>query len=452
MVKMPQLVATRADVVSDPQSSSVLGQLVLYGTVSLLLFAPLAFGAVEPWAIFILEAGAAFLFFLWACWQTLSGELRIKGSPLFLPMLAFAALIAVQLLAKQTSYPYQSLSEARLYCAYGLICFLMVQSLRRTSQLRVLAYLVSGYGFALAIFALFQGLDSNGKLYWLRKPQEGGWIYGPYVNHNHYAGLMEMLLPIPLVIALLHSIPVSRRAMAAVAAAVMAGTIFLSGSRGGMLAFVVQVMVLCAILLKRRKGGAAILSLGAFLALVAGLLIWLGGSELTNRISTIHSETQTELSGGLRLSIDRDGLKMFARKPVLGWGLGVFPIVYPQYRSFYTDFFVNQAHDDYLQLLVEMGALGFAVLLWFLLVVYSRAMNKLDNWTKSPNGALALAAMLGITGILVHSLTDFNLQVPANAALFYVLCTLAAIEPRFGGFGRLRFRHRRPDEAGELSA
>ena len=60
----------------------------------------------------------------------------------------------------------------------------------------------SGYGFAVAMFALMQGIASNGKLYWLRTPQSGGWIYGPYVNHNHYAGLMEMLTPIPLVISL----------------------------------------------------------------------------------------------------------------------------------------------------------------------------------------------------------------------------------------------------------
>ena len=58
--------------------------------------------------------------------------------------------------------------------------------------------------------------------------------------------------------------------------------------------------------------------------------------------------------------------------------------------------------------------------------------RKLKNWTEDTNGAVALAAMLGVTGILVHSLVDFNLQIPANAALFYVLCVVAAMESRFG--------------------
>ena len=451
-MKTPLLVATRADEFADPQSESVLGAIVLYGVAGLLLFAPLAFGTVESWSIFILEAGAALLFVIWAWWQTASGELRIKSSPLFLPMLVFASLIVLQLVSGRTSYRYQSLSQARLYCAYGLLCFLVVQCLRRTSQVKNLAQFFSAYGFALAMFALIEGLTQNGKLYWLRTPREGGWIYGPYVNHNHYAGLMEMLVPIPLVISLLHSVPRPRRVLAGVAAAVMASTIFLSGSRGGMVAFAVQIAVLSAILVKRRKGRNIVLAFGAFLALVAGLLVWLGGSELTDRVASIHTESSSELSGGLRLTIDRDALKMFARKPVLGWGLGVFPTVYPQYRSFYTDLFVNQAHNDYVQLLVEMGALGFVTMLWFIAAAYYRALEKLDSWTKDANGAIAMAAMLGMTGILTHSLTDFNLEIPANAALFYVLCTVAAMDPRFGGFGRLRFRRPRPENEGQLSA
>jgi hypothetical protein len=60
-------------------------------------------------------------------------------------------------------------------------------------------------------------------------------------------------------------------------------------------------------------------------------------------------------------------------------------------------------------------------------------------------------AMLGVTGILVHSFVDFNLQIPANAALFYVLCVIAAMGPRFSAFGRVHFRRPRPAESGELS-
>ena len=170
-MKIPVLVTS--EVVVDPQSSSSLGRIVLYGVAGLLLFGPLAFGGAEPWSIFALEAGAALLVVLWAYWQVASGELRVKGSPLFLPMSVFAALIGVQLATGHTAYRYQTASQAELYFAYGLLCFLVVQLLRRTSQVKFLARLFSAYGFALATFALIQGIASNGKLYWLRTPRDG---------------------------------------------------------------------------------------------------------------------------------------------------------------------------------------------------------------------------------------------------------------------------------------
>jgi O-antigen ligase len=92
---------------------------------------------------------------------------------------------------------------------------------------------------------------------------------------------------------------------------------------------------------------------------------------------------------------------------------------------------VNAVHNDYLQLLVEMGTLGFATMLWFVVVVYRRAIRKLGNWPSDTNGAVALATMLDVAGLPVHSLVDFNLQIPANAELLYALSALAAMEPRF---------------------
>jgi putative inorganic carbon (hco3(-)) transporter len=111
---------------------------------------------------------------------------------------------------------------------------------------------------------------------------------------------------------------------------------------------------------------------------------------------------------------------------MLGWGLGTFPTVYPSYRSFYTNLFVNEAHNDYAQLLVETGLVGFGLMLWFLVRLYRSVSPTSRRWEFKWDGAVSLAALLGCTGLLLHSLVDFNLQIPANAALFYVLCGLAA--------------------------
>ena len=427
---------------------------LLAGTCAVLLLGPLAFGAVEPWSIFALEACAMLLLGVWASRQWINRELNLSGHVLFRPMAAFFALVVVQWLAGTTAYRHVTYTHLLLYAAYGMLVFVVTQTLRRSSQFDLLAKLFTAYGAVLASFAVLQGMAPNGKLYWIRTLEQGGFIYGPYVNHNHYAGLMEMLTPFPLVLAATHFTNGNRKIAAAGIAALMAASIFLSGSRGGMAAFVAQMVVLGLLLVRKRKGGwKQPVMLGAFLALVIVFLVWMGGNELTRRLISIHSEAREEIGGGVRLSIDRDCLRMLLKRPFLGWGLGAFPIVYPEFRSFYTTFFVNQAHNDYLQLLVETGLAGFSIAVWFLVLVFRRAAGKLENWTESATGALTVAAMLGCVGILVHSFLDFNLQIPANAALFYVLCAIAASPPlQESQRRRVLRRHRLTMEPGPETA
>jgi O-antigen ligase len=395
-----------------------------------LLLGPLAFGAVEPWSIFALEACAMLLLAAWAYRQWNHRELHVYDHALYRPMAAFFALVVVQCLTGTTAYRYATYSHLLLYAAYGMLAFVVSQALHRSSQFEMLAKLFTGYGAAVAAFAVLQGLAPNGKLYWIWGLEQGGSIYGPYVNRNHYAGLMEMLMPFPLVLAATRFTDGGRKIAVAGIAALMAGSIFLSGSRGGMAAFAAQMVVLAALLLRKRKRNwKQPLMLGAFLAAVVVLLVWIGGNELTRRLVSIHSEAREEINGGVRLTIDRDCLRMLAKRPFLGWGLGAFPIVYPEFRGFYTTFFVNQAHNDYLQLLVETGLAGFSIAVWFLVLVFRKAAGKLEDWTETASGALTVAALLGCVGILVHSFLDFNLQIPANAALFYVLCAIAAAAP-----------------------
>jgi O-antigen ligase len=404
---------------------------VLYGIASLLLFCPLAFGAVEPWAIFTLQSVTTILFMVWMFAQMRADQPAILWTPIFPPMLAFLGLICIQLLPGISSYRHATYSGLLLYVAYGLACFLITQTLTRTTHIRKLATAAAVYGTAVAMFAVLQSLRSNGKLYWLRTPRFGGWIYGPYVNHNHYAGLMEMLVPIPLVFAFSRYARGKERWAAASAAAFMGATIFLSGSRGGMIAFALQVAFFLCFLFRERTAGRAAFIMTTFLVVALVSIAWIGGSDVTARLSTISASKHSELSNDIRFKINRDSLHMFAKRPILGWGLGTFETVYPQFRSFYTDLLVDKAHNDYLQLLAETGVVGFAIMIWFLVVGFRTAWPKIRQWPSNVNGSVALVAVVGISGILVHSLVDFNLEIPANALLFYVLCAVAAIEPRF---------------------
>lgn len=416
----------------------------LYGLTTILIFAPLAFGTVEAWAIFVLQFSACILFSTWMLRQVRAERLTIRWNPIFAPMAGCGTFVLIQLVPGNSAYKHATYSSLLLYITYGLVCFLLTQCLERTSHLRKLGLVFSVYGVTVAVFAVLQNLTSSGKLYWMRTPRFGGWIYGPYVNHNHYAGLMEMLTPIPLVYAFSRYAHGRKKWLAASAAAFMGATVFLSGSRGGMTAFAIELGIFLCFLFRERTHNRIMLLMGAFLLVAIGSIAWVGGSEVSSRISTLADYKHPDLNADIRLKIDRDALHMIAARPVFGWGLGTFADVYPQFRSFYTNSLVNEAHNDYLQTLVETGILGFSFAIWLLIAAIRPVLRKTQNWPSDVNGIVSLAALLGISGILVHSFVDFNLQVPANAMWFYVLCTIAAMEPRFRNLKR-EYKHRDAD-------
>ena len=389
----------------------------LAGLCMLLMGAVLAFGAVDIWATSLLEVSAVLLLGLWAACQGQSVGQRLKWTPLYPPLLVFGALVCAQIALNLSVYRYATLLAGLQYVAFCALLLLAVQVTGDERSSNFFLLTVGLFGVAVAIFAICQNLSAPGKLYWVRTPLSGSAVYGPYVNHNHYAGLMEMLTPLALVLSLSRLVHGGQRMLAAFAAVLMAGSIVLSGSRSGTFSLIVELAFLfwIASQVRRRTGLRYGLLLLVFCLL--GFLAWVGSGDLWHHLGDLQDAT--------RPAILKDGLRMFRLQPIFGWGLGTFPTAYPAYRSFYTDLFVNAAHNDYLQALVETGALGFACVVWFVAVLYRRAFKQITNWNHNWDGALRVAALTGCTGLLVHSAFDFNLQIPANAAFFCVLCAVA---------------------------
>lgn len=406
-----------------PQSrtAEILQWVLVGGLCALLIFAILAFGAVDEWATFVFEAGAAVLFFLWTASQFISKRVELSKNPLYLPALLFFGVIISQVLLRRSAYAYVTKYGILQYISYGIVLLIGTECVREERARKIFTAVMVAFGTCYAFFALAQELTANGKIFWLHSPQFHGSIYGSYVNHDHYAGLMEMLVPLPFVLSMSHLLRGAKRVMIGSCAVLMATTIFLSGSRGGMLAFLLEMVLFAALTFSKRQSPRIALGAMTVCILILGLLIFLGRGQVLGRLG--------DLGPGIRLTITKDSLRMFAQRPIAGWGLGTFPTVYPSYRSFYTNLFVNEAHNDYAQLLVETGLPGFGLMLWFLVGLYRSGLPKSRRWEFQWDLALSFSALLGCTGILFHSLVDFNLQIPANAALFYVLCGLAASAP-----------------------
>ena len=164
----------------------------------------LAFGAVEEWSTFAFEAGAAALFLVWAGKQVVSRQVKLSKNPLYPPALFFFVLLLAQVGLRTSAYGYVTKYEVLQYVSYGIVLLIAAECVRDEDARKKFALALIVFGALYAFFALAQELTSNGKFFWVYTPRFHGSMYGSYVNHDHYAGLMEMLVPFPLVVSVGH--------------------------------------------------------------------------------------------------------------------------------------------------------------------------------------------------------------------------------------------------------
>src|SRR5262249_18544262 len=150
--------------------------------------------------------------------------------------------------------------------------------------------------------AVIQSLTSTTEIYWTRTPRHGGAIFGPYVDHDHYAGLMEMLFPLPIVLSLSVLTRGPKRVLVAFAGVIMAGSIILSQSRAGTLSFLVEMALLLKLLGSEMKPRTAA-AIGTVCFVAAAFAAWVGPHASWHHFAS--------LQDGMRLAIIQDSLLMF---------------------------------------------------------------------------------------------------------------------------------------------
>jgi O-antigen ligase len=424
----------------------ILDSALLYGLLAVLTFGVLAFGGAQEWAVATLEVSSAVLFVLWAARQYTAAEIQISSNPLLAPIAAFALLIGAQLVFRISAYPNATWHEAMRYVAYGMLFVVAQHCFQQPWLRRRFLYILAFLGAAVALEAVVQNLTSPDKIYWYWSVPLSGSIYGPYASHGHYAGLMEMLAPIPLVLAINSARNAAGRALLIFAGILMGATVFLSHSRGGMIAFAVEMLFLLWLAWSQRKHGRVALIVLAAIAGVALLVVAFAPAQLAISLRSLREPLDPHVNGD-RITIARDAVRMFRERPIAGWGLETFPVVYPRFRSFPTTYFINEAHNDFVQILAETGMLGFGAMLTFLVLLYRVGLRNVRTADGPLGSSSATAALVGCTGLLAHGISDFNLHIPANAALFFVLCTLATYSPASKRGSVKLYRMTRPDRA-----
>ncbi|HEY0385639.1 MAG TPA: hypothetical protein VGC64_06485, partial [Pyrinomonadaceae bacterium] len=228
-----------------------------------LVLSTLAYGTVHYWSLAIFEIGACALVILWAVDAWRSRTLRISRSPLQWPLIGFALLGLLQLLPLRSysvgegalsSAPISSLSIdpystrlALVQIVALLIYFAAALAyIDSPKRLRLVVRTVTIFGFLLAIFGLIQSFTSPNKIYWLKElPQSTP--FGPFYNRHHFACYMELSLALPLGLLFSGAIERDKRPLYLFAVVIMGIALIATGSRGGMIALVAEIVFLVVI-------------------------------------------------------------------------------------------------------------------------------------------------------------------------------------------------------------
>ena len=403
--------------------------------LAVLMAAPWAFGAVDAWAWTCLGLGAALTIFLWAAGCVRRHILRFTWSPLYAPLVIFFILGVCEYLVGHTLDKSET-RQALVLLATDLAFFFtatQVFSDGAGESRRWLGLTVLLFAGTLGLFAIVQFAAGAPGIFWTF--DTSGSFFGPYVNPDHFAGLMEMLVPVGICYIGGQRKKYSGAAllMLMVAAAVAVASLLLTGSRGGLLALCVEITV-AGVMFRRRArsvnrwGLAGSLAGAAFAVLL--LFSWIDPGWVAERLGAVFDldgQKWVETTE-FRRRVSMDSLCMLRDHPAFGVGLGNFELSYPPYQSFPSDLTIDYAHNDYAQAAAETGLVGAALILSALVLFLRLAFSGLRHRLEAGHGWIQLGAALGCCGLLVHSLVDFNLHIPANAVWFAVLAGIAACQ------------------------
>jgi O-antigen ligase len=377
----------------------------------------------------------------------------------------FVALQSIWNLVSSGAAPVHATIQAATTLTGLALFYLLVRA--AISDSRALHIVLGGMAFIGAMEALYGLLNLlSGNEYLLTWKR---WIFfdsatGTLSSRNHFAFLMEMLLPVAAAFAVLFGNTGHRRphhssdtrsergarvALVATLALACALALLFSHSRMGIVSFgTAAAYIILANRSCRPKGdepatqGRIWLATSATLATVGVVLaIVIGLESVLSRFLRIESDFVTG-----RLPIWRAALEMFVEKPMLGQGWGTFQWLLPGHRPEPTGFFYTHAHNDYVEILAEGGIVSLAIVIGLLAILATRIRRTLAQSLSPTERTVILWLSIGITSVLFHSIADYGLRTPGVAFTFVALLAVfsrTTEEPRLMHVPRLQRRRRR---------
>lgn len=457
--------------------------------IVLLVFTPVAFGAVELWAYTLMELGIllmvlvaaveglrsstfergnAFLSASSVRWRTFFRSSFGLSSSFGLPLLLFAAFLLLLLfqlsplppgmvasLSPKTleirqwvlsipGFPESSTNRSTLslvplatkvelykWVTLGGFFFLLLSRRWDGSRVRVCYGVILMVGLFESLYGIGEFFSGHRHVLTLEAQSWLSSVSGTFVNRNNFAGYL--LMTIPTSMGLLYS----RALFGSLRKGNLRHTLASLDGKTVVIGFSIVVMILALILSASRMGIASLLlSVGLVSLLFRNprrrswiswrsllvfflALVWAAGLGLDPVISRFF-QTGEDLK--LRWQFWEDTFRILKDYPLFGTGLGTFSQVFCMYRSMPLMGFASHAENDFLQLTSEVGLIGMAILSALFFVFLRRGISAIQAIPSGrPERYMALGSLVGILALMLHSVVEKNIAVPANSFLFTFL-------------------------------
>jgi len=445
--------------------------------IAVVVGSTLAFGGVQPLAYSLVEVAlfSGFVALLWH--QAREGKIEIRV-PIW-PLL-FAFLIMLQVIplprslilrlsparfvgpaaegwpahsawAALSIYPHSTrlawIKILAYLSAFTLSAYVFDSGRRKSALIRALIYL----GVFEAAYGSIQYLTGWQKIFTYTKQYYTEEATGTFINHNHFAGFLELTLPFVMAYVFYYfqmwmdgrrqhrsrsgrtrwgSAGIQSLLYLFLVLVLLMALVF-SRSRGGILAAAFTVFVVAMLAQFRSRRKAWLVGLSIFLLVAAAYGLWIGLDPILGRFEEMGQAHYFQFEG--RLSFWKDSMGLIRQYPFTGIGLGNFGIAFQRFQTSWVTFFVDHAHNDYVEFAVETGLVGSALLFLPIIYLLGKMIVSFLKDSRRYRPAILLGCIGSTLAILLHSITDFNLQIPSNALLFSIVLGLgykaACLEP-----------------------
>lgn len=436
----------------------------------LMIFAPLSFGVVNYLPFYICHIAVMILVFLWILKMVVSGRIKLLKPLILLPIALFVAYAGGYLFFSDIYY--YSRHEFLVIVDYALFFLVVINTFQRKRYVYGVFFTIITIGVLISSIGVIQYLKKlevipgiglkheivqgdtdavddktvHTTFSIITKEKPAQYINrasGSFVCPNHMAGYLELIFPVALAIIIFSRFVIGVRLVVAYSLAVMLGAWILSFSRGGWIAGMCSIIAFTIFSFSREDTrGNAKLFLPVTLLIILLVLIGAFVKPVQERLLTIRPYGDKSI--GTRMDIWADTIEMIKQKPIFGYGPHAFVWRYPPFKHEKLTRKVTYTHNDYLNTLVDYGAVGFIIVALFFLILLSNIKKLPDLYDFPDNQTLLIGGLAAMVAVLAHALFDFNSHIYSNALLMVFIAAVIvamsySVEEAHEAFWKFKF-------------